>query len=790
MKHILITIIAIVSLISCGGAEERKEVYLEKARQSLNAGDLDKARIELKNVLQIDPKNGEAYYQLGKMHEQLQDYRKAYGNYLKAEELSPDLLDNHSKLGRFYLLLMNDAEKAQQKVDLVLSKDPGNVQGLLLKAIIALKAKDMKDAMTIAKAVVADNPAHVEGAIFLASLYLREKNSDEAIKILDAALKVNANNEPLNRLLAATLVSSKNFERAEIIYKEFLERNPDSVSSYNNLANFYIQTENKEKAKEVLRQSIDNKSSDVERILTLMKYIRATQGNEAAITEMKQQIDNNKGLGKLRTALAELYILNDDKASAMDIYENAIKYFPEEAVGVDARIALASLYINDKKYTEAKNILEEVIKISASNPQANFLIAKLALNDKDVEKAIISLRVVTKETPENIEAFVLLANAYQMEGNAEQVRSTFNTAYENNRANADVLLKLAKVQLQRDITVAEKIIDDYNSIKENDYDGLSVKAAILNQKKSFEEANKIATSLMETYPDKPAGYLQSVPYYAQLEDKQKVISILEKGYINVKKDNRQLLTLLSSLQLSQNEFDIVEKRLKAELVAVPDDVELNILLAKVYLVKNDVDVAASVLKSLVAKKPGVEEPYLILSQIYQSKNDTDSVKSILLEGKINVANSLKIPLRLATIYEAEADYAKSITLYRDLNQKNPNNLIVTNNLASMLSDHGNEEDLQLAKSLTVKLEEGGEPVFLDTIGWVYYKLGDYDQSISYLQQVVEKLPEVNIFNYHLGMALYKSGDEISAKAHLTNALANNKKFSGRADAEALLKIIQ
>ena len=39
MKHILITIIAIVSLISCGGAEERKEVYLEKARQScLTAG--------------------------------------------------------------------------------------------------------------------------------------------------------------------------------------------------------------------------------------------------------------------------------------------------------------------------------------------------------------------------------------------------------------------------------------------------------------------------------------------------------------------------------------------------------------------------------------------------------------------------------------------------------------------------------------------------------------------------------------------------------------------------------
>ena len=81
----IIKVLVIISLsyvvIACGGAEERKAAYLEKAEKSLNAGDLDKARIELKNVLQIDPKDARAYFKLGTIFERQQEFRKAFGNY-------------------------------------------------------------------------------------------------------------------------------------------------------------------------------------------------------------------------------------------------------------------------------------------------------------------------------------------------------------------------------------------------------------------------------------------------------------------------------------------------------------------------------------------------------------------------------------------------------------------------------------------------------------------------------------------------------------------------------------
>ena len=71
-----VLIFLVFALVACGGAEERKAAYLEKAQQSLDAGDLDKARIELKNVLQIDPKDAQAWFKLGTIFERKQEFRK------------------------------------------------------------------------------------------------------------------------------------------------------------------------------------------------------------------------------------------------------------------------------------------------------------------------------------------------------------------------------------------------------------------------------------------------------------------------------------------------------------------------------------------------------------------------------------------------------------------------------------------------------------------------------------------------------------------------------------------
>ncbi|MGB5473388.1 MAG: tetratricopeptide repeat protein, partial [Gammaproteobacteria bacterium] len=122
-KHGRLVAALLVTLIlaGCGGAEERKAKYLERGKTYFEEQNYEKAGIEFKNVLQIDPKTAAPYYYLGRMAEQEQDWRKAFGNYSKAVELDPEYLEARVRLGRFYLLA-GEAEKAQEQADAVLSR--------------------------------------------------------------------------------------------------------------------------------------------------------------------------------------------------------------------------------------------------------------------------------------------------------------------------------------------------------------------------------------------------------------------------------------------------------------------------------------------------------------------------------------------------------------------------------------------------------------------------------------------------------------------------------------------
>jgi Tfp pilus assembly protein PilF len=60
-RNIIIVVVAVL-LVACGGPEERKAKYRARAQEYLEAGNYPKARVALRNVLKIDPKDADAYF--------------------------------------------------------------------------------------------------------------------------------------------------------------------------------------------------------------------------------------------------------------------------------------------------------------------------------------------------------------------------------------------------------------------------------------------------------------------------------------------------------------------------------------------------------------------------------------------------------------------------------------------------------------------------------------------------------------------------------------------------------
>ena len=783
LKKILVASLA-ASVIACGGAEDRKAVYMDKALQSMKLGDLDKARIELKNVLQIDPKDAEAYFQLGKVMEAKQDFRKAFGNYNKAAELDPDNPEYKAKIGRFYLVLANDAAKAEEQLEAIEKVDANNRHGKLLKAGILFKKGDAGQATAILEQLNTQDPSDTEVAKFLAQIHSKNKDYGKSQKVLKAAIAAHPNDTTLLNMLAQAYMLAKDADNAEKTLRKVVDIKPEVLTHYVNLARFYQTQGEIDKAEQTLLNAIQEDEDDIKRKMTYLDFIQQAKSKEEAI-RVADRFYADKPQPELLSAKASLQLALENKDGAIATYEEIAKRFSEEEAGIKARVALASHYAGESDIAKAKKIIEEALSIAPNDASVNMVVAKIAVFEKDYDKAVASLRTVVKDNPENIEAYILLARSHLANGDKAQHDTVIQNALENNRGNTQAMEVLAAYHLKQGDT--DKSLDIVNSIAElktNDYKILSQQAALLNKKRTYNEAFEIAEKLRNLAPAEAGGYAEAIPYLLNQKKYDEAIAMLQQGYD--KTGDARLLVAAADIELKTGKFDSVIQRITST-----DDYQnseaMTLQLSRAYFAKGDKAGAEKILRDVLKRKPLSTTTRLALAGIKKANADVAGAIRLLEEGEALDRKSAKLRMTLAGLYDTQGQYDKAIGLYEAILETSPNDVVATNNLAALLADHrDDEQSLARALELAKKLKNMPQPVLKDTLGWVYYKNGKYDEAVKVLKEVVAASPDIAVFNYHLGMALLKSGDKTAAKQYLQSAVDSRGDFKGRQAAKQAL----
>jgi len=97
---------------------------------------------------------------------------------------------------------------------------------------------------------------------------------------------------------------------------------------------------------------------------------------------------------------------------------------------------------------------------------------------------------------------------------------------------------------------------------------------------------------------------------------------------------------------------------------------------------------------------------------------------------------------------------------------------VANNLASLLSDHRTDAaSLDRAFEIASRFRNSDVPQFLDTLGWVYERKGEFDHALPLLKSAAEKLSTVEAVQYHLGVVYKDLGQKELAVTALKKALS-------------------
>jgi tetratricopeptide (TPR) repeat protein len=146
----------------------------------------------------------------------------------------------------------------------------------------------------------------------------------------------------------------------------------------------------------------------------------------------------------------------------------------------------------------------------------------------------------------------------------------------------------------------------------------------------------------------------------------------------------------------------------------------------------------------------------------------------LKPGDVNLLGTLGL------IYNAQEKWTECDSVYEIAVKLDSNNALVNNNYAYALSERGIQlERAMKMVNLALKADSGNSS-YLDTKGWIYFKLKEYDKAKNYIQQAITAGGESATTLEHLGDASFMTGEKKSAlelwqKAYNLDTTNNNLK---------------
>lgn len=772
----------------CGGKKEREAAYIQKSQKYYREGNYEKAGVEIRNAIQINPKNAKSFFLAGAIDEKQHNWQKAFANYSQANELDPNELEAKARLGKFYLA-SGDFEHAEKMAKEIQSKDPTNVDGLLLQAAIALRKGSIDQSKTVLLNVLKRAPSRSDAYLLLANIELREGNGKGAQDLLERGLAATQANIELREMLAQVALKNDDLVEAERMYADLVRLQPKNVAYVVSLARFYSSTKQLDKAEKTLRNSIQLAPDDPERRLILADFLAETKGAGSAESELVRATNQYPSVYPLRFALAKLYEASGRIARAQDVYREIARLSHAGPDALKAETQLARILIQGGDTSQGMDLIGQVLKQNPRDQQALGLRAKVYVAQGKAKEAITDLRSLLKEQPDSPALNAMLAQAHLMNHEPQLAQNTLYQAVERYPESIDLRLALARLLLSlKDEDGALREIDAAIAAKPSDLRPLEAKLQLLGQKQQWEEAEKTAQKIKAVAPTQPEGDLALGRVY--LGQKKIAQAITEyKEAVDKAPTSRPVLAALVNLLSTQGQIETAVTTLNNLVGANPNNIPAEMLLGEIEMKRGNLDAAYQAFQRVISKDPSAPGPYVDIAKVALAKKDTTDAVAWLQKGRARMPGNNFLTVALAQIFQQTGDRNNAILLYRVALKDDPRNDLAANNLASaLIVGSPNKAQLDEALGWAGRFSSASNPAFLDTLGWTYYKRGAYAQAVRYLQNAVRGAPNDALFELHLGMALYRTGNISAGRELLRTSVPRSGAVPEKQEAAQMLAV--
>lgn len=784
-----IVLLAGIIVAACGGPEERKAKYFARASEYMDAANYPKARVALRNVLKIDPKDADAYVLFARVEEKEKNWRNAVQLYQEAVRLNPDHAAALITLGKYYLearLLDHVTEVAET----VLKRNPGHAQAqALLIASQVVSGEAVLSAIPKAEALIMKFPTEPDVAILLATLYGQHQRYRDAEDTLQGALEAHPKDLDLLNNLNAVLTRANDLAGAERVIRRMIDVEPESLDHRLRLAQFYVKQTSYDQAETVLRDAVSRDPHSEQRRLVLAEFFVNRNDLASAERVLLEAIAQLPYASQLQFGVAALYRKMGQDDKARDRYIALIHEYNEKPIGLEAKVKLAEMDFGAGKQVEAERQVRDVLQQNPRSTEGLILTGRMALTRGNGKDAVQAFRTVLHDQPELATVHYLLGQAYQLDGDITLAKDSLERAVTLYPDQVDARRSLALLESRSGRhPQARARLEDLLRQRPNDITALDMLMTLDVVTKNWQEAERTLSRLRQVSGrNQPVALLAEGRFY-EAQHRLREASLAYERATALAPNEAEPLLLLVKVEVALGQTARSRARLESILASNKDHPFAHGLLGEVLSRSQFHEEAASHYREAARVNPKWVTPWLNWATASLSQGKPEVALQIVQGALAASPDSEELHMLLASVQSERGQFDLAMGAYEAILRINPHNVLAANNLAVLLVDHkGDPASLQKAFGLSKDFEKDApHPLFIDTLGWVRLKMGQSEEAIRLMKNAVAKSPDMSVLNYHLGIALFQSGQRSEARTHLSRALKSQDSFEGRREAEQVL----
>lgn len=547
----------------------------------------------------------------------------------------------------------------------------------------------------------------------IAELYRVSGRIREAVEEAQDALKANPNDLNARRVLAriytqqigdaqANHIDEGMVKRAVEQYKFITDKDPKDADSLVMLG----------RLDRVLEDSVDSEAA-------FKKALTIDPDNEDAVT-----------------GLASVYTDRGDANGASALLEKLTKKNPTPRVF----LGLASNYESLHKYAEAADAYKKAIDLDGTHPEWYLALAQDQAAAENFAGALKSYQAFAEANPQDPQAYVGMTQIYREQKDFANARKMIDKAKQVDPDSLEV--RYNEVGLLKDEGRTADAVSALKSILDS-----TTKRSYTPAEKAYRERMTEQLGLLYRESDQ---YDRAVEAFRQLTTVDPELGPHAEAQII------DTYRLAKDYGKAQQESDEAAKK-------YPTDRTLHEVRAQLLADEGKTEPAIGELKKLLDGKNDFET-YLAMADVYQKARNFPEAGGVLDEAdklaksKEEKANVLFVR---GSVYERQKKYDLAEKAFRqvldDGSPKDPLYASTLNYLGYMLADQNTRlSEAQDFVREAVKLDPSNY-AFLDSLGWVYYRLNRLDDAEQQLTRSLQLSAKDPTIHDHLGDVYFKQG---------------------------------